>query len=259
MCLMDALLRDTFTRLFPQYFPGGELPITFQIGGDETGTASAPAPEHWQCLICGLAKIRKGQSVIINEQSLSCGGAKYFCGYMQDRAPDFRYFLSYGKPGVVPGERYKRSPEIVDEADKNAAHIPVKGRNYVFKRWDMLTEADNPDVVIFFARPEVLSGLFTLANFEESDPNGVICPFSSGCGSIILYPWLEQQKENPRAVLGMFDPSARPCVPVDTLSFAIPMKKFARMVMCMEESFLITDTWKNVTRKIERSVRLHHP
>ena len=81
---------------------------------------------------------------------------------------------------------------------------------------------DNPDVVIFFARPEVLSALFTLANFDQADPNGVICPFGSGCSSIIHYPRLEQESDNPRAVLGMFDPSARPCVPVDILTLAIP-------------------------------------
>jgi len=254
---MDTELRDTVIRLLRQYFPGSELPVTFQVDGDETGATVVPEPKAWRCLVCELAKVRKGTSLVVNERSLSCSGAKYFCGYVKERVPDFRYFLSSGKPGGISGERYKRTPEIVDLADRNAAHIPVEGRHYVFKRWDKLSGADDPDVVIFFARPEVLSGLFTLANFEESDPDGVICPFSSGCGSMILYPWLEQQKENPRAVLGMFDPSARPCVPVDMLSFAVPMKKFARMAGCVEESFLVTDTWKKVTEKIERSAALY--
>ena len=107
--------------------------------------------------------------------------------------------------------------------------------------------------MIFFARPEVMSGLFTLANFDQSDPNGVICPMGAGCSSIIYYPWLEQQKEDPKAVLGMFDPSARPCVPLDVLTMAFPMKKFGRILGYMEESFLITKTWNTVKKKIERS------
>jgi hypothetical protein len=37
---------------------------------------------------------------------------------------------------------------------------------YVFKRWDTLDEADSPEVVIFFAPPDVISGLFTLANAD---------------------------------------------------------------------------------------------
>jgi hypothetical protein len=112
--------------------------------------------------------------------------------------------------------------------------------------------------VIFFARAEVLSGLFTLANFDQSDPNGVICPMGAGCSSIIYYPWLEQQKEDPKAVLGMFDPSARPCVPLDVLTMAFPMKKFARVIGYMEESFLITKTWDTVKKKIERSAALYN-
>ncbi|MEI8331227.1 MAG: hypothetical protein WCF90_06205 [Methanomicrobiales archaeon] len=43
-------------------------------------------------------------------------------------------------------------------------------------RWDLLTEEDNPEGVIFFTRPKVMSGISTLANFDHGDPNGVICP-----------------------------------------------------------------------------------
>jgi len=89
----------------------------------------------------------------------------------------------------------------------------------------------------------VIPGLFTLVNFDQIEPQGVVTPFSAGCGSIIHYPYLEKDKDNPKCVLDMFNPSARPCVPMNTLSFAIPMKKFKQMVGYGEESFLITPTW----------------
>jgi len=174
-------------------------------------------------------------------------------GYVRERAPDFRFFLSCGKPGSVRGERYKKTPEIVDELVQQGTFLPAGSRRYLFRRWDTLTHADNPDVVIFFARAEVIAGLFTLANFDRAEPNGVICPFGSGCSSIIHYPLHEAMAESPRAVLGMFDPSARPCVPVDMLTMAIPMCLFEKMVESMEESFLITDTWEKVKKKIEMS------
>ncbi|WP_243669200.1 DUF169 domain-containing protein [Methanoculleus chikugoensis] len=190
-------------------------------------------------------------------------GGRFYLGYDAERFPDFRYFLSTGKPGEMEGgERYKQTPEIVDELDRGGtARIPTKGKEIVFKRWDNLTDADNPDAVVFFARPEVLSGLFTLANFDRSDPNGgAVCPFGAGCSSIFYYPWLEQQSENPRAVLGLFDPpSARPCVPLDILTMAFPMKMFEKVVGFMEESFLITDSWEKVMKKIDRSSKLHSP
>jgi hypothetical protein len=106
-------------------------------------------------------------------------------------------------------------------------------------------------VVIFFAQPDVLSGLFTLTSFDEADPNGVFAPFSAGCGTIVQYPYLEKDSDRPRGVLGMFDVSARPFVPKETLTLALPMKKFQRMIENMEESFLITPSWDKVKARIE--------
>jgi hypothetical protein len=255
---MDIQLRDRFTGLWNEYFEGSDLPISFGLGKESGTVPKAPVPKGWRCLVCDLARIKKGLPRAVDQESLSCSGAKFYLGYSTERAPEFRYFLSSGKPGVVEGERYKRTPEIVDEMDQYREHIPSEGKCYTFKRWDQLTKEDTPEVVIFFERPEVLSGLFTLANFDQSDPNGgVICPFGAGCGSIIYYPWLEQQKENPKAVLGLFDPSARPCVMVDVLTMAIPMKKFEKMIGYMEESFLTTGTWGKVRKKIRKSAEYH--
>ena len=133
---------------------------------------------------------------------------------------------------------------------KHLPELKAPGRFIVFKRWDMLEEADSPEVVVFFAQPDVLSGLFTLASFDEVDPNGVIAPFSSGCGAIIRYPYLERDAGHPRGVVGMFDISVRPFVPKNTLTFAAPMSKFVRMIEDMEESFLITNTWRVVQKRI---------
>lgn len=254
---MDAALRDTFTGLWARYFPGAELPITFEVGGATEGLERAPAPTGWRCFVCDLAKVRRGTSLTFDEESIGCRGGRFYLGYDAERFPDFRYFLSYGKPGVVEGERYKQTPEIVDELDRGTVRVPTTGKEIVFKRWDLLTDADNPDAVVFFARPEVLAGLFTLANFDQADPNGAICPFGAGCSSIFYYPWLEQQNEKPKAVLGMFDPSARPCVPLDVLTMAFPMKKFERVIGFMEESFLNTGAWEKVVKKIARSDALH--
>ena len=255
---MDIGLRDRFTGLWNTYFDGADLPITFGLGDGSGTVAKVPAPKDWRCMICDLARIRKGASLAFDNDSLSCSGAKYYLGYTTERRPEFRYFLSAGKPGVVEGERYKRTPEIVDKMEQYRGEIPAAGRCYIFRRWDQLTAEDSPEVAIFFARPEVLSGLFTLANFDQADPyGGVICPFGSGCSSIVYYPLIEQQKEDPKVVLGMFDPSARPCVMPDVLTMAIPMKKFGKMIGYMEESFLTTGSWEKVRKKIRRSEEIY--
>jgi len=254
---MDTGIRDRFVTMWQTSCPKAELPITFEIGEGCGTTEKAKTPKGWRCIICDLARVRKGTSLVFDRTSVTCNGGLFYMGYDTQRSENFRYFLSSGKPGVVEGERYKRTPEIVDKMAASHAPLPAESGCYTFKRWDKLTAADNPAVVIFFARPEVLSALFTLANFDQSDPDGVICPFGSGCSSIIHYPRLELQNEHPRAVFGMFDPSARPCVPVDTLTIAIPMKKFEKMIGYMDESFLITKTWDKVKTKIARSNAVH--
>lgn len=247
---MDIGLRDRFMRQWQEYFPGAELPITFELTEEDRGVEKAPAPKGWRCMVCDLARVRKGKALEFGEESISCSGAKYYMGYVRERAPDFRFFLSCGKTGSVRGERYKKTPEIVDELLRQGAFLPAGSRDYVFRRWDTLNAADNPDVVIFFAKAEAIAGLFTLANFDRADPHGVICPFGSGCSAIIHHPLHESMSACPRAVLGMFDPSARSCVPLDVLTMAVPMRMFGPMVDSMEESFLITETWEKVKKKM---------
>ena len=89
-------------------------------------------------------------------------------------------------------------------------------------------------------------------NFDEPQPNGVIAPFCAGCASIVDYPYKEFKSSEPRAVLGMFDVSARPCVPSTVLTFAVPWSKYVRMVNNMKESFLITKSWNKVRMRMKR-------
>lgn len=150
----------------------------------------------------------------------------------------------------MEGERYKQSPELVEKYLQTQPAFEAPGGYIVFKRWDHLDEEDDPVVAIFFAPPDVLSGLFTLANFDKVDPHAVIAPFGSGCSSIVYHPYHELESDRPRAVLGMFDVSARPCVSADLLTFSVPWPKLTRMIDHMEESFLITKSWHKVRSRM---------
>jgi len=249
---MNISLKETFLRLWKKYFGDAELPIAFYYTDGDGGAQWAEKPKGWSCIICELVKVRSGSSVVYNAEKIQCGGAKRYLGYTDKMRPGFEYFLSCGNE-KMEGERYLRTPELVKEYMKNQHTIPGAGRNIVFKRWDKLVETDEPDVVIFFVKPDVLSGLYTLANFDQNDRNGTIAPFGSGCGSIVYYPYLESKSEKPKAIIGMFDPSARPCVPENVLTFAIPMKRFEKMVGYMEESFLITETWNTMKKRIKKT------
>ena len=247
---MDRTLREDFLNRWGKYFGGAELPITCWYTDDEGAAERAEPVKGHRCFLADLEKIRKGESLRFDVATIGCSGGKRYLGFTKDVPPNFEHFLSCGIPGILEGERYKKSPDLVKEYEKRSPPFTAPARHIVFKRWDRVGEADAPQVAIFFASPDVLSGLFTLASFDEADLNAVYCPFCAGCGSIVKYPFLEKDASHPRAVLGMFDVSARPLVPGSTLSFALPMNKFVAMIDNMDESFLVTKSWKAVRRRM---------
>jgi uncharacterized protein (DUF169 family) len=249
---METEFKQRFIDVWHKYFPNADLPIVFYYTDEEGRGELVQPPKGHRCVICELANARNGQSLCFDVDSVGCSGGKRYLGFVQDLRPNFEYFLSCGIPGEMEGERYKKSPELVREILKHQPSFEAPGKYIVFKRWDRMAQADDPAVVIFFAPPDVLSGLFTLANFDTADPYGVIAPFGSGCASIVNYPYRELQSERSRAVFGMFDVSARPCVPGGVLTFALPWPKFVRMMEDVEESFLITESWHKVQARIER-------
>ena len=246
---MDISFRDHFIAQWQRYFKNAELPVTFFYSKELHGVEPASKPAGHRCLICELKKVRNGQPLAFGNDNIGCGGGRRYSGFTQEMGKDFDYFLSCGKEDIE-GERYKKDPETVRMMMEDFPSMNKQGQWLIFKRWDQLTEADTPEVVLFFAQPDVLSGLFMLANYDFIGNAGVISPFSSGCGSIILHPYQEKDKDKPRSVIGMFDPSARPCTRDNELSFATPFSRLRKLSEYMDESFLITDSWQDVRSRI---------
>jgi hypothetical protein len=252
---MDVKMQNQFLKLWKKYFNGADLPLAcFYAGTAGEAEIVRPKGEH-RCILSDIWRVSRGRSLAFDNDSVHCFGGKRYLGFSSETLPDIEHFLSTGIPGTLEGERYKKTPDIVREMMKLVPVFKAPERFVVFKRWDRLAEGDEPAVVIFFASPDVLSGLFTLFNFDEVEQNGVFSPFGAGCSTIVLYPLMEGHSTRPRAVLGMFDVSARPCIPQGLLSFAVPMKRFARMVNNMEVSFLTTASWAKVRRRIAGTAR----
>jgi uncharacterized protein (DUF169 family) len=247
---MDLNIKDKFLVLWKKFFNNAELPLTFYYTNEEGHAIPAVPGSTLRCVIAALKEVRLGSPLCFDVDSIGCPGGKKYLGFSDRIMPDFEYFLSYGIPGKLEGERYCKSPELVKEMMKQLPEFKAPARFIVFKRWDSLGSQDSPKVVIFFAEPDILSGLFTLFRFDETNRDVVYAPFGSGCSTIVQYPYLEIDSKHPRAVIGMLDPSARPFVLQNTVTFSIPMNKFISMIENIEESFLITNTWKNIQKRI---------
>ncbi len=247
---MNIELQHVFQQKWEKYFPGAALPVAYYYADQVTEEDCTDSRDEEHCVMASFQRVRAGHTFVYQADSPGCKGWKRYTGFSQSLRPNFAYFLSCGIPGELEGERYKKSPELVGAYLESHPPFPAPGRYMVIKRWDKLAEKDPPFAVIFFASPDVLSGLFVLANYDRPEPDAVISPMGSGCASIVNYPYWEAQRDAPRCVLGMFDVSARPQVAKNTLTFTIPLKRFEQMVANMDESFLTTPAWDLVRERI---------
>jgi uncharacterized protein (DUF169 family) len=129
--------------------------------------------------------------------------------------------------------------------------MEVPTRYVVFKPLtDCEPLKEKPQVVVFFANPDQLSGLVVLANYARGDNENAIIPFAAGCQQIGIFPYREARSDRPRAVVGLTDISARKNVKQqlgrDVFTFAVPWQMFMEMEENVEGSFLQKQTWRSI-------------
>ena len=126
---MNMTTKEKFIQLWEKYFGKAELPIVFFYTDDPDGVTKAKPPkvEH-RCVIADIARARKGTSIAFNVAAVGCFGGKKYLGFTEGFRQNFEYFLSYGIPGEMEGERYKKSPEIVKEVMKNMPKFKAPGQ-----------------------------------------------------------------------------------------------------------------------------------
>ncbi len=162
-------------------------------------------------------------------------------------------YVSTGIPGKLPGERYLPSPEVTRRFFIEAEPRTAPARFCVFKPVGQFKDDETPEIVTFFARGEVLSGLCTLAAFVTEDFEVVVSPFGAGCSSIVSWPLLYLARGVSKAVLGGWDPSARKFMKTDEATFSIPYGLYRLFLEKWRDSFLLTQTWEGVKKKIAKS------
>ena len=213
----------------------------------------APQEGITGCMIGLLQNARKkGKTVYFDKAHFGCPGGAYYMGFFESPRPDIEYFLSCGIPGEMEGERYIKTPERAREYFAKMIPRRAPATYCVFKPIEQFQKGTEPEVVVFFATPDILSGLFTLTNYALERTDAVYAPFGSGCGIILTYPLKEAVKEQPRATLGMFDVSARPMVEKDFLTLAMPYSIFLKLLENVSSSFLQMESWRKVLQRIKK-------
>ncbi len=206
---------------------------------------------------CVIGKIwlarKKKMAAYFCDTQFGCPGGAFWLGFNKPQTETIIHYVSSGIPGQMEGEHYCDSPDNLRKIFEYVDPVPAAKKYCVFKPISQFSENETPVLVSFFTRPESLNGLHQLATFVTNDPEVVASPWSAACGSLAVWPLHYLKKGQQRAVVGGWDPSARKFFKTDELSFTVPYKMFTQMVLKYKDSFLKTDTWKMVTKKIIKS------
>lgn len=190
-------------------------------------------------------KVRKGEAVTLADKFLGCGGGTVYMGTgeLVDRIPHF----------VSNIEHYQQTPEMVRDYVEGLHIVPAPKQFINFQRVDSLTSWEGIEGLIFFAKPDVLSGLCAWAFFDDNTESAVVSRFGSGCATLITMAVSENRKTDGHSCfLGGFDPSARIMMPAEELTFVIPAIRLGKMLQTMRDTCLLdTPAWGKIRQRIE--------
>ncbi len=209
---------------------------------------------QFSCVIGNIWRARKKKTTAyFSAEQFGCPGGAFWLGFLKPQTETIIHYVSTGIPNRMKGEFYCDSPDNLRQIFEYVDPKPASHKFCIFKPLSSFIEEENPELVTFFVRPEALSGLHQLTTFVTNDPEVVVSPWSAACGSLVVWPLHYLSKGLNKAVIGGWDPSARKFFKTDELSFTVPFGMFTEMTNRFDESFLKTNTWANVKKKITRS------
>lgn len=254
-------------------------PVAVVLADEKPEKALQFKPGKWGCVMFMFANAAKGKTAVFDAQSYGCwgGGVGLGFGNAYEQFPGgvdcFTRFLSSGNKewekgrqvgealagaagkefaeDFLEGERYVKDPELVEQWLEELPITDPTSRYVLFKPLaDTDPAADTPETVVLTVDADQLSALVILANYAKKGMENVTIPWAAGCQTIGILPRREAQSENPRAVVGLTDISARKYVRkllgAQYLTFAMPWKMFLEMEGNVAGSFLERPVWQSL-------------
>jgi len=234
-------------------------PVAILMSNEKPEGALQFQPGRWGCVMAMLKAASQGRTAVFDRETVGCGGGGVGLGFGNafhtsgaGNTGGMEYLLSTGRgEGYPEGEGYRKTPEL---AACFLTNLPIVELPYTYRIFKPLDQVDltveQPCLVTFYVNADQLCGLVVMANYDRPDLNNVIIPHGSGCQGVFLIPYDEVKSENPRAVVGMMDPSARPFIDQDKVTFTVPYKRFLEMEANIPNSFLNKSTWSKIDERI---------
>ncbi|GFK93797.1 hypothetical protein NNJEOMEG_01631 [Fundidesulfovibrio magnetotacticus] len=212
----------------------------------------------WGSFSCVLGNLwlarRKNLPAYFEAARYGCPGASFYLGFHAPQLDFITCYVSTGVPGTpVHGERYLPDPATARRLFEEIPPRMAPARFRVFKPLSAFESGETPETITFFVRPEQLCGLGFLASFVTGDFEALMSPFGAGCACMTTWPLHYLSQGRLKAVLGGLDPSERKFLATDELTLTVPKALFDLFVERWRDSYLTTDTWAGIRKKIARS------
>lgn len=245
------------------------FPVAVIHTNEKPGDALQIKEGRWGCVVAMLKAAAKGKTVVFDRKTYGCigGGTGLGFGNLYTNFPGgIEFFLSTGNPqfcqtevgkGIVrnmpalkEGEGYFKNPEFAKEQINKLPFTDIPEQYVVFKPLTDVTEQEEPKVIVFLANPDQLSALIVLTNYGRTETVNVVAPFGAGCHTVCLHPYRQAEEESPKAIIGLYDISARKFVDKDILSFSVPYKMYLELEANVDDnSFLHKEEWQRVLER----------
>ncbi len=209
------------------------------------------------CIFQSILRARRNRiAACFDREHYGCLGGAFALGFNKPQLEIVVRYVSTGLPGTREGELYAESPELSRMFFEYVNPRLAPAEYTIFKPLSKFDSGDVPELVVFFDRPEVISGLHQLAGFVMHDPEAVCSPMGAGCFNAVTWPLKYMCQGEMKAVLGSWDPSCRRYFRIDEITFSMPYEMLRMMAEHWKESFLgITgnSTWEMVRKRARLS------
>lgn len=197
------------------------------------------------CIVPLILKASTGIPLVVSEESTGWPCSAFYLGFQDTIFEGIEYFLSHKDDFWRPCERFIQNPALAKAFVDQVNAIKPDKPYLVIKPLEDFLPDEEPESVLFFVNADQLSALVFLSHFDAPGKmDRVLSPFASACMALVTLPLKLARAKEEKAVMGMFDLSARTRMPHDLLSFAMPYAFLKKLAEFLPESFISTHTWQ---------------
>ncbi len=203
------------------------------------------------CIVPLILKASKGVPLVFAEESTGWPCSAFYLGFQDTIFEGIEFFLSNKDDFWRPCERFIQNPGLAKTLIDNIHPVKPSKQYLVIKPLEDFSDEEEPESVLFFVNADQLSALVFLSHYDAPGSNDrVLAPFASACMALVTLPLKMARKNEQKAVIGLFDISARTRMPNDLLSFALPYSFLKKLAVFLPESFVITHNWNTIKERL---------